>query len=364
MKILEMSPSLAPGGAERFTVDLANELVKMNEVTILVMRKYPKSDFYKKELSTKLKYIQDTGKLTKTSKVFQIFKAFWWVLKLRPDVVHAHTLGINWLILPSIFYPKAKYFFTVHNIADQECTTKIGFWIRRFLFKRNVRAITISQTCERSFEDFFKFPGFLQIDNGCREIKITNEYSTVKKEIESFKPNRNTKVFVCVARIMPQKNHKLLIRSFNKFISDGYDGVLLLIGDYKRFPEAKKELDKIVETDRIHFLGTRNNIPDYLALADYYCLSSLWEGLPISLLEAGLSGCYPISTPAGGVVDVIINTQWGIISSDFSENAYLAALIKAYNTNYNRAVLQRLYEKKFSMKICAEKYLTAFNTTR
>ena len=151
MKILELSPALAPGGAERFTVDLANQLALYEDVTLLVMRKYRNSEFYKKELSTNLKYIQDSGNLTKISKLLQIFKAFVYILKLKPNIVHAHTVGINWLILPSIFYPKAEYFFTVHNLADQECTTKWGYWIRKFLFKHNVCAITISPICDESF---------------------------------------------------------------------------------------------------------------------------------------------------------------------------------------------------------------------
>lgn len=360
MKILEMSPSLAPGGAERFTVDLANELAKTDDVTILVMRKYRNSEFYQKELSDRLKYIQDTGNLTRFSKLLQIFKAFWWILKLKPDVVHAHTIGINWLILPSIFYTRAKYYFTIHNLAEQECTTKIGYIIRRFLFKHNVKAITISDVCERSFVDFFGFKSFRLINNGCREIDITEEFQNTRQEIEQIKPTKETKVFVNVARIMPQKNHKLLIRSFNKLIELGYDAMLLLIGDYKRFPTAKIELDKIVGTDRIHFLGTRNNVSDYLNLADYYCLSSLWEGLPISLLEAGLSGCYPISTPAGGVVDVIINEQWGILSSDFSEQAYLDSLIKALKTKYDKTKLKKIYKNKFSMEYCAKEYIDTF----
>lgn len=362
MKILEISPSLAPGGAERFTVDLANELAKNpdNQVTLLVMRKYRNSEFYRNDLSGKLRYIQDIGNLTKVSKLLQLFKALWWILKLRPDIVHAHTVGINWLILPSILYPKAKYFFTIHNFAEKECTTKFGFKLRKFLFQRNVKAITISNICELSFKSFFGFNSYKKIDNGCRKIQTTQKLSKVKKEIENYKTDANTKVYINVARIMPQKNHQLLIKAFNQFIQKGNNAILLIIGDYKCYPQMKRDLDHLVKTDRIHFLGTRNNISDYLSIADFYCLSSAWEGLPISLLEAGLSGCYPISTPAGGVVDVIINEQWGILSSDFSEQAYLKSLIKAYNTKYDKTILKRLYKNKFSMEDCAKKYLEEF----
>ena len=67
MKILELSPSLAPGGAERFTVDLSNELAKNNDVHLLVMRKYRNSMFYKDDVSEKVHIIFGDGKLTKVS---------------------------------------------------------------------------------------------------------------------------------------------------------------------------------------------------------------------------------------------------------------------------------------------------------
>lgn len=360
MKILELTPSLAPGGAERFTVDFINELSKDNDVTLLVMRQFEKSDFYRKELSEKVRCIQGKGSLTLFSKVVQVFYALFWILKLKPDVVHAHTVGINWLLLPSILYPRTKYYFTIHNLAKQECTTKIGYRIRKFLFKRNVRAITISEICEKSFVVFFGFHSFAMITNGCRNIHTTKSLDDVRKEIECFKKSPQTKVFVNVARLMPQKNHKLLIQAFNCLAKENYDVVLLQIGNYKDYPHYKEELDALTTTDRIHFLGTRTNVADYLALADYFCLSSAWEGLPISLLEAGLMGCYPISTPAGGCVDVIVNKQWGLLSKDFELKSYVESLKEALNTDYNRERVTKLYEEKYLMSSCVKKYLISF----
>lgn len=361
MRILELTPSLVPGGAERFTVDLANELSKHtdNQIILLNIRQYRNSDFYKNDLSTQINYIQDNGSKSFISKIFQPLKVLYWIFKLRPDIVHTHTVGINWLLLPSLLYPKAEYFFTVHNLAEQECTTKLGYYVRTFLFKRNVKAITISDFCKQSFKKFYGYECYKKIDNGCRELKTTEKLNDVIEEIKTYKIDINTKVFINVARFMPQKNHQLLIRAFNKFIQSGKNAILLIIGDYEYFPNTKEKLTKLVNTDRIHFLGTRTNVFDYLSCSDYYCLSSSWEGLPISLLEAGFSGCLPISTPAGGVVDVI-QKEMGILTEDFTEESYLKALNTAYTIKHNREKLRSLYYKKYSMKICADKYNTLF----
>lgn len=360
MKILELSPSLAPGGAERFTVDLCNELAETNEVTLLVMRNYRNSHFYEKDVSDKVHLILENGKLTKWSKILQLIIVLIYIIKIKPDVVHAHTVGINWLILPSLLYPKAKYFFTIHNVAAKECTTKIGFIVRKFLYKRNVIPISISETCRKTFYDYFKFSCDHVIFNGCRDIHLSKDAESAIMEINSYKKNADTKVYINVARIMPQKNQQLLIKAFNEFVRKGENAILLIIGDYKRFPLAKKELDCLIDNDCIHFLGTKNNVPDYLCASDYFCLSSLWEGLPISLLEAGLSGCFPISTPAGGVVDIILNDTWGFLSKDFSKEAYLAVLEKSAHFTYDKDRLERQYKDNFLMKKCASNYIRLF----
>lgn len=360
MKILELSPSLASGGAERFTVDLANELAKTQDVTILVMRKFPHSDFFLNEISPNIQCIQKNGRLSLLSKLWQVFTAFYWILKLKPDVVHAHTVAINWILLPSIFLVNTKFYFTIHNLANQECTTKLGYRLRKFFFKHRITPIAISSTCALSFKEMYNYPCNTVINNGCREIYTSEKFHEVQNEINRYKQNTDTKVFINVARIMPQKNHKLLIEAFQKFIANGRNAILLIIGDYQRIKGLKDKLDKSIKTDRIFFLGTKLNISDYLACADYFCLSSLWEGLPISLLEAGMAGCYPISTPTGGVLDVIKDSSWGIISQDFSVNGFVTALEQANQQKINKTQLKEKYSKEFSMHTCAKKYIKTF----
>lgn len=360
MKILEFSPSLAPGGAERFTVDLCNELAKTNDVYLLVMRKYRNSWFYRKDVSCKVNLILKNGKQTRLSKFIQLFVALKYILKIRPDVVHAHTVGINWLLIPALFFPRIKYYFTIHNLAEKECTTKFGFFVRKFLFSRNVIPVSISVTCQKSFREYFGISCEHVIFNGCRDVSCSKDMKEAIDTISQYKINFDTKVYVNVARIMPQKNQQLLIKAFNEFVRLGYNAVLLIIGDYKRFPQAKRQLDSLIDNKCIHFLGTKDNVPDYLMNADFFCLSSLWEGLPISLLEAGLSGCFPISTPAGGVADVISGNEWGLLTNDFSVDSYLEALIKSTHIVYDKDLIKKRYEELYLMKECASNYLKLF----
>jgi len=360
MNILELIPSLAPGGAERFAVDLTNEMAKSNSVTLLLMRSYRNSDFYLRQVNANVNVIKEKGTSSFFSKLFQVFIALYWIIKLRPDVVHGHLVAINWMILPSLLFPKIKFYFTVHNLAEQEATTKLGRWLRKEMFGSRIRAIAISKICADSFYKFYGYQPYKTINNGCRDLSVSQLFDDVKSEIDGYKKTNQTKVFINVARLMPQKNHQLLINAFDILCKDK-DAVLLIIGDYEGSPEIKKELDSLVSTDCIHFLGTRTNIPDYLSNSDYFCLSSVWEGLPISLLEAGLCGCYPICTPAGGVLDVIKDEAWGLLSTDFTVNGYLEALNKVFDYKVDRSEVKSLYKDSFSMEVCAKEYINAFS---
>lgn len=57
MKIFEVIPQLSSGGAERFVVDLCNELSEKHEVTLVVLHSVEKFGFYRDELSSKVKVV-------------------------------------------------------------------------------------------------------------------------------------------------------------------------------------------------------------------------------------------------------------------------------------------------------------------
>lgn len=359
MKILEMIETLSSGGGERFVVDLSNELSKNYEVAIYTFSSEKNSDFYRAEISPKVEQIIYRGKRGLISKIIQMFVVIKLIKRYNPDIVHSHLSAFPYIILPSFIFPKIKFYYTVHNIADKDATVGISSFLRRIFLRRRIKAITISPYCEKTFKNYYHYASYKMINNGCRPISFSQQ-KTARNEIESLKKTPQTKVFINIARITEQKNHKLLIKSFCEFIKNGHDAILLIIGGI-RTQTIKDELDKINTSNNIFFLGEKKNIPDYLAASDYFCLSSLWEGLPISLLEAGLTGLYSICTPVGGVQDVIINESIGALSKDLSITSYVHALETAWAVTPNPSYIKSYYEKKYSMKNCAKLYIKTFS---
>lgn len=361
MKILEIIDYLSPGGAQRFVVDLSNELVEYNEVSLLTFRKSDNSDFYRNLLKPQIKQYIYNGTWSILSKIWQIVVVFYYIYKIRPEVVHCHTLAFPYTILPAyVFKKKMKFYYTVHNIAEKETAKGLSTILRKIFLKNCIRPVTISKICDESFREFYGYNSFSSINNGCREIRITDNFLKTKEEIASYKKTKNSKVFLNVARIMEQKNHVLLLDSFELLLKDYDDAILIVIGDDSGCEDSTL-IERLHHSPHVYYLGPRSNVSDYMFLSDFFCLSSLWEGLPISLLEAGLSGLYPICTPAGGIKDVIIDQSWGILSSGFTKEDFSLAMLKSIEKSVNREEIKQLYSQKYLMSNCAYQYYFTFN---
>jgi glycosyltransferase involved in cell wall biosynthesis len=99
--------------------------------------------------------------------------------------------------------------------------------------------------------------------------------------------------------------------------------------------------------------------------ADGMCLPSLYEGLPMTLLESIAVGCIPICSPVGGIVNVITNGENGVLSKSSSEEDYYYAM-KSFLSKSDDEIIKMKEAAKASFKdydICktAQEYLNVYN---
>ena len=366
MKILHVIPSLSSGGAERFVTDLMNELTKYDdcEITLLTLKCESKENsFYKQELSEKVTYINlGIEKVT----VKDLFKIYRTIKKEQPDIVHYHLAGmLNLLLLTILLYRKPIYIETIHSdIKAIIGTTKRNRWIKSFCYKRGlVNVCTITPSNGKAFKEYYHRDCAATIVNGRKESFPSKMFEARRKEIEGYKKSSNTLVFTHIGRFTKAKNHQLLITAFNNFIKRGNDAILLIIGNGFDSPKGKRYQTHACEN--IHFLGEQHDVQDYLLNSDGFCLSSIFEGMPITLIEAFSCGCIPISTPVCGAFDFIQDGKNGFLSKDYSQEAYLEALEKFANQHQliNKSDLTKLFHNHFSIESCASQYHTLYTNT-
>ena len=116
----------------------------------------------------------------------------------------------------------------------------------------------------------------------------------------------------------------MLCKVAKRLVEEGEDIVLLLAGSVTNTVSYEEIVPYLSE--RIIYLGERNDIPQLFSEVDAFCLPSRWEGLPVTLLEALAVGCIPICAPVGGIVNVLTDGRDGLLSASCSEEDYYQAL--------------------------------------
>lgn len=358
MRILQIIYNLSQGGGERFVVDTCNELVNNNnnEVFLLTINaNTPKHCHYLSTLSPQVIHT-DIGASNGLSlkSITGVYKA---IKQIKPDIVHIHCSPIL-IYLPAMFYRKAKYLQTLHTLGNKAISFQ---WLRGFqkwLFKKRIQPVTISNICQQSYIDFYKQDNAICITNGRARLGTTDKYKSVQDEIADYRQNKDIPVFIHVARYSKEKNQKLLFDAFTKLHNSSKEFLLIVIGaGFDNSPYMH-----LNDTGYVKMLGAKQNVGDYLACADYFVLSSLYEGLPLSLLEAMSMGCIPISTPAGGVVDVITDGKNGLLCPTFETEDFYNTVAKIFDNDFviNKQQIIKGYEENYTIEVCVSKYYEVY----
>ena len=354
-KILEVIPNLGTGGAERFVVDLCNEFSTKEDVILVLL--FSDGHFYLPELSNKVKVITLNKKLGFDWRI--IFKLRAIFLHEKPDVVHSHVLAFSYTFLAILLlFKRIKFLHTIHSDAYRESGGGFLLKLKKFAFSsKRCIPITISEESQTSFWNTYRLNSYL-IYNGRNsyEKSIGNEFQI---EFSKYRITNKTKVLVNVASIYPVKNQTMLCDAVNQLSEEGYDIVLLIIGRKANQNFYEEVLKR--KTDRIHLLGERHNPRDYMAESDIFCLTSIVEAMPISLIEAFSTGCIPVCTPVGGIINMIQNGINGFLAMEVTVESYIEALKNALDLNENDMMEMKrqslLSFSYYSMEKCANSYL-------
>lgn len=324
MKIVHIHTSMMTiGGIEAMVCALANEMSNhSHDVTVCSIFEPKEDAIFWNRLDRKVTKVT-LGKKKPGFSITEIFKIYQFIKSGNYDIVNIHGFMYYYVFAVLLLHRKIKFFYTVHSEASKESAAwdKRIMLLKRFCFKHDwIKPITISPTSCKSFQNFYNLSS-IYIYNGIKKPIV----STKKNLIDEVRLTPNTKVFLHPCRISLAKNQLVLCKAFDKIIQEGYDVVLIIAGsndDQEIFKQLKPYFG-----NRIKYIGVQSDIPWLMAKADAFCLPSIWEGMPVALLEALSVGCIPICTPVGGIIDVIKNGVNGFLSKSPEENDYYQALM-------------------------------------
>ena len=353
MKIIQVIPNLDFGGAEIMCATLTTELrTKGHDVTLVYF--YDKNTDVLKDLITKgiktvCLYKRKGFDLRCVKRLKKVIK------ELRPDVIHTHLYSLKYVILATLF-SKVQIVHTIHNIATKE-TSKIDRLFLKHFFKNNkVIAVALSKIVQKTIVDEYGLPE--------EKVPIVLNGVDLSKCIKKSKYSLddNTINIINVARFSEQKNHKRLIDAFSMLVNAGIRCKLILIGD----GELKSEIEQYVMnkniSQHVSFLGHQKNPHIFLSEADVFVLSSNYEGVPMTLLEAMGTGLPIISTKVGGIENILTDRKDAFLVPCDSVSIF-NSLITLYNSEYLREKIgSAAYTSSiiYSSSTMAENYLSLY----
>lgn len=360
LKIMMALPELDVGGAQTLTISLIKALRKIDseiQIRILILEK-PHGSYLEEQCRREdidVVYL-GKGKGLHLGIVPLITKA---IRDYSPDVIHMHKSRMHYFLLPVLLNKVKVRIYTVHNLASNDTRNR---WLQKlmsFSFRRcHVQPVAISDICRDSIAELYHLEsaGIPCIYNGIDIERFQNPG-------ERKPPEKGKMKFVSVGRLSFQKNYSLLIRSAVQIHSQWPEAEFYVLGDGPLRIDLEKQLDEHNAKGFFHLLGNIADVPSHLWNADAFLMTSDYEGLPMTVLEAMAAGLPIVSTKAGGIADVVRDGQNGFLIECEDEAGFIDAVSKLCNTpelcaKFSKASVA--LSGQYSMEHMAQQYLRLY----
>lgn len=362
MKILYYITRSDWGGAQAHLLDLVSELSKKEIRCEVVIGE--KGLLYErlKELGIKVHHLETLAHaINPISDIKAIIGLKRIIKQVNPDIVHLHSTKAGWIGRIAARIAKEKIIFTAHGWCFTEGVAerrrKFGIMIEKALSKITDKVICVSKYDEALAlrEKVIKPEQVVTIYNGVRASEM--------KEVLKLDENDSIIKIVMVARFAAPKDQETLIRAMSFLDQDVH---VYFIGAGDTIASAKlltkeKNLEK-----RVHFLGDKDHVVNYLKDANVFVLSSNYEGFPISIIEAMSVGLPIVASNVGGVSELVKHKVNGLLFDKGNVEELSSCLKMMISDELNRIEKgkqsKKLYEQQFTLENCIERTLAVYRT--
>lgn len=244
-------------------------------------------------------------------------------------VVHFH-LHTPFSSIPAIFvvrlFTRARIITTEHYVTQirflrrrklpiflsllREVKIALQLYLKKLSLKLVWRVIAVSESNKRFIIAYFGCLPKDKIETIPNGIDSTR-YSTRQSQ---SRLRENTKLnIVTIAGLNNQKGHEYLLKAVPIVISTVPNAHFLLVGDGHLRGLLEKMARALKIDHHVEFLGWRTDVPEILADSEIFVLPSLFEGMPLSILEAMASGKAIVATNVDGTAEVMVDGVTGFL---------------------------------------------------
>lgn len=335
-KILIRIGSLRHGGAEKVLVTFLKNLPAEKYEIDLLLNLYSGKYLLEVPHFVNILYL-NKGEMITTNRIRDLpVKAF--------RVLYQKVFKIFPQLLYQFILKGKKYdveFAAIHGMRDEVLNSPLKsskkiIWIHNDLKKTEFHHYT-----EAEIRNFFGFDKIMVISEKIQHdfenlahndqeknkiVRIFNPLDTEEilpnSERESIKSEDDIPVFISIGTIFPQKGFDRLLNVHKRLLDEGFYHKIIILGDGYDFENIKKLKEHLGISETVALLGFMENPYPYLKKADFYILSSRYEGFPTVLMEAITLKKKIIATDVSGVREILEEGKLGCIVNNSEDGIY------------------------------------------
>lgn len=324
----------AKGGAEKIILSLANRFV--SKYCIFVLSEDSKKDIDSLGFDKKVRHLYIPYGSKNILKIFISFSFLTlYLIKYKPNIIHSHHRRVTlfFSVFKLIPFVKFKLMHTSHNVFN---------YGKLFKYARCNLLTGVGKNIVGNLVGFFRF----------KKEKVKLIYNGIEEYKGNFMPYKSCSAVV-VGRLTVQKGHIYLLKAWKEVIKQIPEAVLYVIGD----GELKNDLESFVLnhnlSQNVFFMGFCSNPIEWVLKTEFGILPSLWEGLPLSPIEAFSVKRTVVATAVDGTPEVVIDKKTGLLVPLKDVKKLAEAIIFMFENPERRKEMAengyRLFKEKFTI---------------
>ena len=338
--VLQVTDSLALGGAERVAVNLANLLPRSRyRVHLCATREAgPLLDVLAGDVPTLM-----LERRTRLDEPGAVRRWVQYVRKHRIEIIHCHKDTIFLAALAAPFLPGTQLLW--HDHFGSYAFLKRPGWLYRIANWRTRGILSVNEPLVDWAVKDVGFPAdrVWYVPNFVME----HEAGDPEGELPGIAGSR----IVNVANLRLQKDQINLVRAMAHVTTEVPEAHVLIVGsDHGGYRErVEQEIAALGLQDNVSILGARCDVPAILSHCDIGVLSSESEGLPLSLIEYGMAGLASVSTRVGQCPDVLADGSAGLLVPTKDPEALARGLLHLLTKPAERETFARVFRRHAEM---------------
>lgn len=281
---------------------------------------------------------------------------------LRPDIVQGFLFHGNLVSRIAAWRAGVPIRLAGHRVAEREKTWHL--WLDRLTKSLVKKHVCVSEGVAEHLRRHLAIDDSqtVVIPNGIDpNTKVANDH----RLHEQLGLPDGCRIVIAVGRLQRQKGFDLLIDAFQDVSRRWNDVHLAIVGEGPERAVLERQIESLHCSSSVTLLGYRTDVPELIAEADVFVLSSRWEGMPNVVMQAMLNGTPVVATRVEGITELIEQGRSGLVVELNQAGPLASAIIRILaDAEFAKQVAdhaQRVIETHFTWEQSAQMYETLFS---